>query len=130
MKKTMTVLLCALIGCVGCLDAPPDTDTAEQAICNPNPDTCPGGHPITPKQYTINDLKRWGRNRGFYVSPTPVASCNAISCSASVGTGTQQFNTTCFDFTAVAWCEHQECNVVDQDEDSTGWECHDVPPLG
>lgn len=126
MKRTTIAILCALAGCVGA----PATATDEQAVCNPNPDTCPGGHPLTPIQYTRNDLKKWGRHDGFYVSPTPVAGCNATSCYASVGTGVQQFNTTCFDFVAVAWCEHQQCDgVYDEDTDSMSWSCHDVPPL-
>lgn len=122
--KLKAILLLAIAAC----DPTPDIDQTWQEICNPNPDTCPGGHPITPKQFTINDAKRLAPLLGY---PTVVqnASCNAISCRASVGTEYQQFVATCYDFTAVAWCDHQTCSRETDSDGNDSWVCNDTPPL-
>lgn len=40
MKRTMTMLLLAMIGCVGCAEPAPTTTTDEQGLCRQDQDDC------------------------------------------------------------------------------------------
>lgn len=127
MKTTLLALLLTVCAYTQVTTA----STGEQDICTPNPDTCPGGHPINPKQYTVNQLKRAATTNGVTITATPVAACNAISCWATGNWNEWDFvRADCYDFTAVAWCDFQECNgIMDPDGTLANYECHDLPPL-
>lgn len=125
MKKILFGLLVALAVFAGCVAAP-QTSVQEQAICRDDPDRCPGGHPITNQQYTINDVYDTAGYNSLTVTTTPAAYCDATSCHASASLGGSSFiRTTCFDFVGVAWCDHERC---DEEEDNS-WVCNDLPPL-
>ena len=116
MKRATIVILCALIGCVGCVDAPApsDTTTDEQELCVEDPFTCPGGHPVTHLQTTALEGKATATYNGRSVSATPKYSyCNLTGthCHAAWGDGnTWSMITECnFDSFGITcnteWCD-------------------------
>jgi len=73
MKTRQALLLCALVA--GCVDAPSSSSTREQAICNPDLDTCPGGHPLRDAETHTNSVAYQKEKLAGATSPTPHASC-------------------------------------------------------
>lgn len=57
MTRLIAILAC-MAGLVACVDAP-ETASQDQTVCQDDPDTCPGGHPITLRVRTALEKDDW-----------------------------------------------------------------------
>jgi len=52
-------------------------EQSEQAICQDDPDTCPGGHPITLRQQTELEGRSFAAQNGLTITGTPAITCSS-----------------------------------------------------
>lgn len=110
--KTITLFVLALVA-VGCLQQD-DSSTDEQAVCRDDPDTCPGGHPYTPKQETIDEANGLAASQLPEVpisqtAPICVGNSSYTSCRATVNFALFRFEAQCTATATSLTCEYRLC---------------------
>lgn len=65
------------ISMFACVAQPEPVASTQQNVCQDDPDTCPGGHPITLRQQTEVEGRSYAAQHGYTITGTPSISCNS-----------------------------------------------------
>lgn len=118
-------LIAIAAACAACMTIPPADESAEQSLCNVNPDSCPGW-PVTSAKAKTRSFTTAVEAANGLPTPTPQASCDhqvaPMACTVHAPIGVQWVETTCnFYLNGSYLCFGRLCREPTSDE--CAWVC-------